>query len=378
MSVSDSVLRPAWLKLPWGCGAPGAPGQRRKTWLAGASSRRFDRLRWREPAEPALRLTGPLAPPTAVTHSLPRQLALAPPWLLSLAVHLIALVLMALCVVAMPRGPATHVLILAPSDQAPAAPLAEQLTLELEALPPLGDLEPFIPLPAGDTLPQDVTVHLDAAADSSTIGQASLAGMFDSLVASSGAGNEVNEDSPSAQFFDIEARGRTFVFVVDSSNSMRLGKLDAAKDELLYAIRRLSSDQSFYVIFFNGNTVPMSFDPSGEPEPAPVAATNENLQKLESWVDTVDVDPWTDPCDALRQAVGMLPDAIYLLSDGRFTDRGETIRFLKQENYVREAGKRRPKVIIHTVGLHQRDGEATLKSIARAYGGTYRFVPPPK
>jgi hypothetical protein len=67
-----------------------------------------------------------------------------------------------------------------------------------------------------------------------------------------------------------------------------------------------------------------------------------------------------------------------LLSDGRFTDRGETIRYLKRENYVRDSKGRRPKVVIHTVGFHQRDGEATLKNIARSYGGSYRFIPPPK
>ena len=36
-----------------------------------------------------------------------------------------------------------------------------------------------------------------------------------------------------------------------------------------------------------------------------------------------------------------------------------------------------PKVVIYTVGFHGREGEETLQSIAKTYGGTYRFVPGP-
>ena len=36
-----------------------------------------------------------------------------------------------------------------------------------------------------------------------------------------------------------------------------------------------------------------------------------------------------------------------------------------------------PKVVIHTAGFHGKEGEETLQSIAKTYGGTYRFVPGP-
>ena len=80
----------------------------------------------------------------------------------------------------------------------------------------------------------------------------------------------------------------------------------------------------------------------------------------------------------LQYARKLQPDAIYILSDGRFTDRGRTLRYLQLNNRLDNPifGKG-PKVVVHTVGFHGRDGEETLQTIAKSYGGTYRFVPGP-
>lgn len=301
----------------------------------------------------------------------------APPWLVSLTLHLAAALLLALWVIPQPRGSSPHFVTLAPVERAASQPLASIPALQLEVAGPPRDVEPS---PAHWTAASVEPIESIALDRTVTDGESppSLVSDLDALFASAGGGLESALEGEGAEFFGVQARGSKFVFVVDSSNSMRRGKLDAAKEELLYAVRRLSSDQRFYVIFFNGNTVPMSLDESGEPEPEPLPATTENILRLEAWIDAVEVDPWTNPHEAMRQAIALLPDAIYLLSDGRFTDRGETVRFLKKENYVCDAKGRRPKVVIHTVGFHQRDGEPTLKRIARSYGGAYRFVPPPK
>jgi hypothetical protein len=76
--------------------------------------------------------------------------------------------------------------------------------------------------------------------------------------------------------------------------------------------------------------------------------------------------------------MSLRPDAIYLLSDGEFTDRGTTASWLKTENLVEdEIGGTKPIVTIHTIGFYSEDN-GELKDIADSYGGTYRFVPPPQ
>jgi len=186
-----------------------------------------------------------------------------------------------------------------------------------------------------------------------------------------------------AMFYGVKARGNRFVFIVDSSNSMRGNKFVEAKRELIYAIRRLGKDQHFYVIFFDANAERMVLDPDpnfpSEPAPAPVPATGENMLKVERWIGTVKNELKTNPYDAVKFAMGLSPDAIFLLTDGQFTDRGKTERYLASENYFKDdLGRRQVKVVFNTIGFYSRDGEEVLKEIAKKYKGTYQFVAPPK
>ena len=378
MSVSDSALCPIWHKPPrFRCGAAQtvsfSPKQAKRSRLA----LKTDLIGSCEPQSRCL-FVDFLGPPAALTHRLPKLVAETPPWLVSLALHLAVVLLLSLWIISPPTVYSPQVLVLTAAEDGVASGVESLPALRLEVTDTSDRQSRFAELIS----PELVQVASDIPIDPSLLEPAwpvTATSQIDDLFASGGSAMEhLADELAGAEFFGVRAVGSRFVFVVDSSNSMRRGKLDAAKEELLYAIRRLSSDQSFYVIFFSGNTVPMSLDLSGEPSPEPVLATIENIQKLEAWVDTVEVDPWTNPHAAMQQAVRMLPDAIYLLSDGEFTDRGATVRFLKKENYVRDVKGRRPKVIIHTVGFHQRDGEPALKNIARSYGGTYRFVPAPK
>jgi hypothetical protein len=179
-----------------------------------------------------------------------------------------------------------------------------------------------------------------------------------------------------AEFFGVKAAGRRFVFIVDSSNSMRGAKFTAAKEELMYAIRRLSKDQAFYIIFFDANAERMLLMPDKEPPLLPVPATADNIHRVEYWINGVQNELKTNPFDAVKFAIDMVPDAIYLLTDGKFTDGGRTERFLKEQNLVNDPVEGyRPKVVVHTICFGQKDGEETLKAIAKEYGGTYRYVP---
>jgi hypothetical protein len=145
----------------------------------------------------------------------------------------------------------------------------------------------------------------------------------------------------------------------------------------MYAIRRLSRDQAFYIVFFDHDADRMKLPPNTEPELLCVPATTENINKAEQWVKTVINEGRTDPYDAVKFALDIVPDAIYLLTDGIFTDRGQTERFLKANNILNDAiDGTRPKVVVHTVCFWDRAGEEPLQRIAKDYNGTYRYVPP--
>lgn len=132
----------------------------------------------------------------------------------------------------------------------------------------------------------------------------------------------------------MQATGNDFVFIVDSSMSMTQ-KFADAKRELEYAIRKLSPDQRFYVLFFDRNTARMTFGSwdrkhrqytfNAEPEPDLVPGTTPNVDAFVYWMNTIQLEFATNPYEATAFTINVLkPDAIFLLSDGEFTDRGAT------------------------------------------------------
>jgi hypothetical protein len=66
-------------------------------------------------------------------------------------------------------------------------------------------------------------------------------------------------------------------------------------------------------------------------------------------------------------AIRMKPDAIYLLTDGEF-DTGVIEKVIAAQPQSK-------KIPIHTIAFESQAGEATLQTISRVTGGTYRHVP---
>ncbi len=163
-----------------------------------------------------------------------------------------------------------------------------------------------------------------------------------------------------ASFFGLEARGGKFLFVVDRSGSMAGPKLDAAKAELIRSVRALSRGARFYTIFFN--TVPAAMPAEGL-----VRATESNKRRHFTWVSGIGAGGKTDPTSAMKLALSLKPDVIWLLSDGIFHARGAAA--------IRKANPR-AKVQIHTIAFYSREGEVVLRRIAEENRGRYRFVSP--
>jgi len=159
-----------------------------------------------------------------------------------------------------------------------------------------------------------------------------------------------------ATFFGIREQGQFFVYVVDSSGSMiDEARLPRATIELRRSVFALQPPQRFEVIFYNHESNPM---PGG---PMPRTADTQAKNLLASWLRLIEPDGGTDPRAAMRQALGMRPDAVFLLSDGAYPD--GTV-----EEITRLNGR---KVPIHCIDLTGGLAGNHLKRIAAANGGRY-------
>ncbi len=166
------------------------------------------------------------------------------------------------------------------------------------------------------------------------------------------------------QFFEIATAGTKFVYVLDGSGSMTephseaRTRLDRVKIELVRSIGGLPEDMEFFVIFFNRVSVPM---PAEKLQPATLA----NKRKYLEWCVKVKGGGGTDPRAALKYALELKPDVIYLLTDGVIKD-----------NVATEVSKLNTRgASIHTFCFGDASGEALLKEIAQENNGIYKFIP---
>jgi hypothetical protein len=161
-------------------------------------------------------------------------------------------------------------------------------------------------------------------------------------------------------FFGVRARGLFFVYVVDCSGSMiDDDRLPRATIELRRSVMALQAPQRFEVIFYNTESIPM---PGG---PIPRSADLQSKNLMLSWLRLIDPDGGTDPRPAMRQALALHPDAVFLLSDGAFPE-GAVDQITKLNAQ---------RVPIHTVDLAGGLAGDHLKRIARENGGTYASRP---
>jgi hypothetical protein len=129
--------------------------------------------------------------------------------------------------------------------------------------------------------------------------------------------------------------------------------------ELRRSVLALRSPQRFEVIFYNLESIPMP----GGPRPRP--ADQQTKSQFLGWLSLMEPESGTDPRLALRQALSLRPDAVFLLSDGEFPE--GTVEEVAQLNTR--------KIPIHCVDLSGGLAGNHLRRIAQASGGRYASRP---
>lgn len=300
-------------------------------------------------------------------------------FIVSLCMHLTAAIVLAFCLV-MGGGERSGALLVSMDSATSSAPELEAFEIEnsspVESNPELAETES----PAMEAvLPiADVNPVIDQQVSPIGLSQSLVSSQVRFATASSGAvGNgssastEFDKSKTSATFFGAEAYGNRFVFVIDSSSSMRGPRWDALYRELMRAIQALSEDQEFFIISFDSLAHPMFDIPP--PKGTFLSPTAENFERVSSWIRGISLGHSTLPSGAVGIAMSLKPDAVFLLSDGEIAD--NTLQDLRRWNRVRdEEGAVKARFPIHTVSLLSPIGFATLEAIANENEGTFTPV----
>ncbi len=208
-----------------------------------------------------------------------------------------------------------------------------------------------------ETLPGPSTSRLGMATAS---GPGELGGQGGGSGGGTGTG-----DRPGTEFFGMRDKGGSFAYVIDCSGSMTArGSLDVAKRELLSSLAQISPDARFAVVFYNLDAQVFT-DPAGRP--GLMAANSTNKARVRTLLSTVRPDGGTDHMLALKTAFAFRPEVIFFLTDADLITRQDVAELLA------EVGKTRIQAIEfgQVSGL---GGSAPLKSLAKATGGSYRYI----
>lgn len=190
------------------------------------------------------------------------------------------------------------------------------------------------------------------------------------LIKSSGrrpTGGEETSGLGQTTFFDIEAKGIRFVYVLDRSGSMfDHGAIRVAKEELVVSLAALEQTQQFQVLFYNQGLLELT---GNGDRPQMQWATDINRTLARQFISSVQPDGGTDHMPALKKALRYQPEHLFFL-----TDADQPILSARELNEIKTANNGR--TAIHCVEFGKGpeiSSDNFLKKLARENGGTYRY-----
>lgn len=298
-------------------------------------------------------------------------------WAVSLVAHLVLLVGLAVLTLSV-HEPKDQVALSATAVSATESDTME--TMEVETTEEITETQtemeerPLEVDPLGELPMAEVATPSMAEA---TTPMSSAASVAEAMAEAMSASTELQSNSEAVtEFCGVTGGGNHFVYIVDSSKSMKDGRVESARRELLRSIDLLKPDQRFYVMFYDSNLDRMCVTHPTEPDEYSVLATAGHKQAVRRWAMGVGLERGAPPREALKFALELRPDVIFLLSDGEFPQDIEDL--MAEENRVANLfSESKPISILHTIGYHSRAGETRMRRLANANGGQYRYVPPP-
>jgi hypothetical protein len=328
-----------------------------------------------------------------------------PAWMMSLALHLVLMLTLALALPAgapsAPTEPPRDVGIVvaqrrdeekflySDEQQTEAAETDQAQTSEPAATPPSGgprDGEPALPTGANAAALLIPDIQLPGAAvaggapDGLLVPDLKLSGAGRRPILPSSDEEAILAEQAARQaaraaiapptrvsvFGSAPAEGRSFVFAIDRSKSMGgdgLNALAAARSELARAVLHLTGRHRFQIIAYNHTCVYYKTTRL-------IAASEENRAGIPAFIDGLADFGGTAHEMVLRAALGMEPEAVFLLTDG-----GDPhLNDIQLKNIQKLAQGR---TTIHCIQFGfgaPGEGESFLRQLAEQNGGGYTYV----
>ncbi len=185
----------------------------------------------------------------------------------------------------------------------------------------------------------------------------------------SGSAGSLTPGPGETAFMDIVGKGRSFVYVIDTSSSMAHDqRLDLAASQLKRSLRLLEPYQQFQVLFYNQVVTPINL--RSRPFKDSYPATKVNVQLAVQAIDMQQPFSGTSHLPAIQRAMLLRPDVIYFLTDGETggLDAAE-LRKLRRANRGTEI-----HVIVFAGTSRESQAVSWLETMARDSGGQYRRI----
>ncbi|NLE37813.1 MAG: hypothetical protein GX621_07295 [Pirellulaceae bacterium] len=222
-----------------------------------------------------------------------------------------------------------------------------------------------------DTTPGDPSEALPKAPPVMGLGAPGEEGVGDAAAATTGSTARGTADKGKARVrvFGTEGHGYKFAYVFDRSGSMAAMDglpIRAAKAELINSLESLDRTHQFQIIFYNQEPVQFTF---GGQAGRLNFGTERNKELARRFVGGIEPSGGTSHVKALYMALRLKPEVIFFLTDA------DEPRLLDHE--IRQIARDAAGIMINAIEFGQGskpEGDNFLARLARATGGQYRYV----
>lgn len=314
----------------------------------------------------------------------PRKYEALPPWLLSMLVHMIAVISLGMFHFGLNPGNELQ-LVFSPEESLSIRETQFEGLSELEIaigneILELASVEDT-PAPIS---PQELLTSLEtdwADVISKEGGEESLVNGFGDAALLAGGGTKLDGGKATTSLFGLAGEGGKFVYVFDRSASMlssytlysedqlinTITPLECAKTELIRSLSALGKQHQFQIVFYNH--APWVYGQSHYADEL-YTANDRNKEEAIEFIENMPAAGFTNHLSALEAAIMLEPDVIFLLTDGEDKDD-------LHPNVVRRMAKfcQKQSVVVNVVHFSNVDRpECTLIPLAENTGGKHIFL----